>query len=97
MSAPVPLAHHSLEWKPLPANRTATRTGGSEAGAAAAAGVANTGSDSIHGRAIETPRPRRKVRRVVGFHMTKFPCLIQLAADYAGKSCTIFHNSAYFD
>src|SRR5262245_59513637 len=49
------------------------RTGGSEAGAAAADGVAHTGSDSSHGSAMETPRPRRKVRRVVRSHMAVIP------------------------
>ena len=28
MSRPVPLAHHSLLWKPLPENRQANRRGG---------------------------------------------------------------------
>src|SRR2546422_4785837 len=64
MFLPSPLTHHSLLWKPLPAKRTANRTGASLAGAAALGSSPQTLSDSIHGRAIVTPTPRRKVLRV---------------------------------
>ena len=43
---------------PLPEKRTASRTGASAAGSSP-----QTGSDSSHGSAIETPSPRRKDRR----------------------------------
>src|SRR5436190_7895744 len=62
--SPSPLAHHSFEWKPFPAKSTASRTGASLAGLTPIGGVSpQTVSDSIHGSAIVTPSPRRKVRR----------------------------------
>src|SRR6218665_578165 len=61
---PEPFAHHSLEWNPFPEKRTASRTGAWLPGFAAVVTSPQTGSDSIHGRAIVTPTPRRKVRRV---------------------------------
>src|SRR6266404_1338078 len=61
---PSPLAHHSLLWNPLPANSTASRTGASLAGLRPVGGESpQTVSDSIHGSAMVTPTPRRKVRR----------------------------------
>jgi hypothetical protein len=58
-------------WKPLPENKTPKRSGAPPV-AAAALVWPQTGSDSSQGRAIETPTPRRKVRRdnerfMVGF------------------------------
>jgi hypothetical protein len=61
MSAPDPLAHHSVGLTPLPMNRNASRLGE----AAAAVGWApQTDTDSSHGSAITTPVPRRKRRRL---------------------------------
>ena len=58
------LAHHSFEWNPLPEKTTANRTGASLAGLATEVVVSpQTLRDSIHGRAMVTPKPRRKVRR----------------------------------
>ena len=62
MSRPLPRAHHSL-WKPLPENSTARRTGASLAPRTALASSPQTRNDSIHGSAMLTPTPRRKVRR----------------------------------
>src|SRR5262245_16775451 len=62
MLAPSPFAHHSRLWKPLPEKRQAKRTGGSDE-AFFGFSSPQTESDSSQGRAIETPRPRRKVRR----------------------------------
>src|SRR5262245_47015233 len=68
MPRPSPRAHHSPLWKPLPANRTANRTGGSGTPGADATGLApHTGTDSSHGRAIVTPTPRRNARREMGW------------------------------
>ena len=61
--AAAPRAHHSWLWKPLPENRTARRTGASLAPRTALASSPQTRSDSIHGSAMLTPTPRRKVRR----------------------------------
>ena len=48
----------------MPENNTARRTGASLAGLTPVGGVSpHTVSDSIHGSAIVTPTPRRKVRR----------------------------------
>src|SRR4051812_13502252 len=69
--APSPLAHHSLEWKPLPENRQANRTGGSDA-LPFAVSSPQTGTDSSHGNATVTPRPRRKARRERGYWLTTF-------------------------
>src|SRR4051812_33300176 len=65
MALPSPLAHHSLLWKPLPEKRTARRTGASlaERSAPARGSSPQTRTDSIHGRAMVTPMPRRKARR----------------------------------
>ena len=59
---PSPFAHHSLEWKPLPEKVTARRMGGSVS-LRFVADAARSWSDSSHGSDIETPTPRRKVRR----------------------------------
>ena len=50
MSRPLPFAHHSLLWKPLPANRTASRTGASLAPRTGLASSPQTRNDSIHGQ-----------------------------------------------
>src|SRR5205085_905281 len=63
---PSSLAHHSLRWKPLPQNSAANRTGGSEEALRGAPSSPQTGDDSSHGRAIDTPTPRRNVRRERG-------------------------------
>src|SRR4051812_5620927 len=68
MPLPSPRAHHPLLWNPLPANRTANRTGGSE-GACLGPSSPHTGTDSSHGRAIVTPTPRRNARRERGWVM----------------------------
>src|SRR5436305_14994000 len=66
--SPSPLAHHSLLWKPLPANRQAKRTGGSEARSFGFSSP-QTGTDSNHGSAIVTPRQRKNARRDRGKHL----------------------------
>src|SRR6185503_705741 len=58
ISAPDPLAHHSVGLTPFPMNRIASRLG-----AAAVGSAPQTGSDSSQGSAITTPVPRRKRRR----------------------------------
>src|SRR5687768_7106633 len=63
IARPSPLAHHSLPWKPLPANSTASRTGASLAAGLPLASSPQTFSDSSQGKAIVTPRPRSIVRR----------------------------------
>ncbi len=72
--APSPLAHHSLLWKPLPENRQANRTGGSEERPLDLSSP-QTGIDSSHGRAMVTPRPRRKVRRERGWVILVVECI----------------------
>src|SRR5262245_44909979 len=62
MLLPSPLAHHSLLWKPLPEKIAANRTGGSDA-LFFPDSPPQTADDSSHGSAIETPTPRRNVRR----------------------------------
>src|SRR6185295_7168007 len=56
---PWPLAHHSLPWKPLPAKRTARRTGGPDF-----LSCPKARRDSIHGSATVTEAPFRNARRV---------------------------------
>src|SRR4051794_5679094 len=63
IAEPVPFAHHSFEWKPLPEKRQANRTGGGEPSRVSSP---QTGTDSSHGRATDTPTPRRNVRRDKG-------------------------------
>src|SRR4051812_11753260 len=70
MSLPSPRAHHSLLWKPLPANRHANRTGGCD-DAFFATSSPQTGTDSSHGSAIVTPTPCRNARRENGW-VTRF-------------------------
>src|SRR4051794_32810691 len=62
MSAPAPFAHQCSGLTPLPMNRTAKRCGGS---VVEVESLPQTGSDSSQGRAIVTPRPRRRVRRLM--------------------------------
>src|SRR5881628_514544 len=64
MFLPSPLAHHSLLWKPLPANSTASRTGASLPRPPPVGSSPHTASDSNHGKAMLTPKPRRIVLRV---------------------------------
>jgi hypothetical protein len=55
-----------LLWKPLPEKIAANRTGGSDA-LFFGLSSPHTAVDSSHGSAIETPTPRRKVRREYGW------------------------------
>src|SRR6266852_2189432 len=89
MSAPDPFADQFLGLMPLPMNRAAKRWGGMDAGAPDAALVPQTGIDSSHGRAMVTPTPVRKVRRVMlcdrGFIMT-LTKLMSAGEDRAAKT-----------
>src|SRR5690349_20767827 len=70
IAAPLPVEVQEGGLMPLPMNTTAKRFGnapapGIAAAAPAAAGASpNTDMDSSHGRAMVTPTPRRKVRRL---------------------------------
>src|SRR5262245_26400277 len=72
MSEPDPLAHQCLGLMPLPMNRAAKRWGGEEV--ADDDLLPQTGSDSSQGRAMVTPTPVRKVRRVGVFDREGMSC-----------------------
>ena len=57
MPRPLPRAHHSLLWKPLPEKSTARRTGASLGRDRLSASSPQTRSDSIHGSAIAHAEP----------------------------------------
>ena len=63
MDAPDPLAHQWLPFTPLPQKSAAKRFGIAVGTSPAIVSAPQTGSDSIHGSAMVTPTPRRKVRR----------------------------------
>src|SRR5258708_38472304 len=63
MSAPEPLAHQFLGLMPLPMNRAAKRWGYTVA--APAGSPLKPDIDSSHGRAMVTPRPFSRVRRLI--------------------------------
>ena len=65
MSAPAPFAHQFFGLMPLPMNRAANRLGGVAAAVPEAGSLPQTGIDSSQGRAIVTPTPLSKVRRLI--------------------------------
>src|SRR5262245_44882103 len=67
MSAPDPLAHQCLGLTPLPMNRAAKRRGCADADGDEGASLPQPDIDSSQGRAIVTPMPLSKARRVIGF------------------------------
>src|SRR5438445_6336664 len=64
MSAPDPLADQLLGLMPLPMKRAAKRFGGAAGGAPEGASPPQPERDSSQGRAMVTPTPRRRARRV---------------------------------
>src|SRR6187549_3633292 len=63
IAAPEPRAHQVSGLIPLAMNTTARRRGKAVAVPACVLVAPQTGIDSIHGRSIVTPAPRRNVRR----------------------------------
>src|SRR5437764_460083 len=64
MSAPAPRAHQWSGLMPHAMNKVAKRLGNAVTAAAATGASPQTGIDSSQGKAIATPVPLRKVRRL---------------------------------